>query len=113
MPNSSIPWPSCILLCHRKEQEEGSGLDLAHYIAKPDIKPFVFILWSFLLVLAELPLFYGMRSFTSQPIFSVTKLSRPDRYFDLKVNCEVHFEQETVGEKNQRTLHIFMPFLDY
>lgn len=111
MHNSSIPGSSYILLCQAKEQEEGSGLDLhVHYIAKTDINPFVFILWSFLLVLAELSLFYGMHSFTSQPVFSVTKISRPDRYFDVKVNHEVHFEQQIFGKKNHH--HIFMPFVD-
>lgn len=112
MRNSSSPGSASILLCQGKEEEEGSGLDLhAQYIAKTDRNLFVFILWSFLLVLAELPLFYGMHSFTSQ-VFSVTKIPRPDRYFDLKVNHEVHFEQQIFGEKNQRTHHIFMPFLD-
>lgn len=100
------------VLCHGKEQEEGSILNFnAHYIAKTDINPIVFILWSFLLVLAELPLFHGMHSFTSQPVFSVTKISRPDRYFDLKINHDNHFEQQIFGEKNQRTHHIFMSFL--
>lgn len=66
-----------ILLCDREEQEGGAGLDLhAHYIAKTDINPSGFILCSVLQVLAELLLFYGMHSFNSQPVFSVTKISR-------------------------------------
>jgi len=83
-------------LCAR---EKNRRKDLnAHYVAKLDRKPFVFIMWSFLLILAELPLFYGMHSFTSQPFFSVTKISRPDRYFDLKINHEVHLSSRYLGK---------------
>lgn len=66
-----------ILLCDREEQEGGAGLDLhAHYFAETDINSSGFILCSVLQVLAELLLFYGMHSFNSQPVFSVTKISR-------------------------------------